>query len=192
MGYRSTNTIIVTSGPVEVGPQAAGGGVAGLGLAGRGSVTKKVAQTGSTGVGISGRNATTRVVSQSGRTSLGLVTEAELGAAEVSGSFTHQTLIRDYALATGEAPIGVVYFTPSEWMVNAGVTVPSVPVAAAVSSEGRIQLTLAANDDIGTAPADVSYEVREEIIGQPTRIYNVVVHYDADSPIDLATLPVVP
>lgn len=192
MGYRSTNTIIVTSAPVDVGPQAPGSGNAALALSARGTPTKIVAQGGRVGLGLSGHLATVRKSAQTGVAPLSLLGLATVVADEVSGAFTHVTLVRDYTLATGEAPVGIVYFTPSEWMVNNGVTVPAAPVASPLSSEGLIQLDLAANDDVGTTPTDSYYEVREEITGQPTRIYSVVIHYDVSSPTDLATLPVIP
>lgn len=103
--------------------------------------------------------------------------------------FTQVTVTRDYDLATGAAPSGVVYFTPSAWLVN-GVTVPPVAVAAALDTVGQITVDLFANTDPATAPAGSYYTVREVIVGQPTRTYRVVIPHNAGSTIDLSTLPV--
>jgi hypothetical protein len=104
-------------------------------------------------------------------------------------AFTQVTVTRDYDLATGEAPSGTVYFTPSTWLVN-GVTIPPVRVAAALDVAGQISVTLFANTDPATDPAGSYYTVLEVILGQPTRTYRVAVPHDAGSTIDLATLPV--
>ena len=103
--------------------------------------------------------------------------------------FTQVTVTRDYDLATGAAPSGTVYFTPSTWLVN-GVTVPPVAVAAVLDTVGQISVDLFANTDPATTPASSYYTVLEVIFGQPTRSYRVRVPHDAGSTIDLATLPV--
>lgn len=190
--WRGANTSLVLSAPVDGGAQAPGLGTAAAGFGARGTQKKIVAQTGRCSVLAQGRGGTVRAVAQTGRVGLGTALSVEQSGIISGGAFTQITITRDYTLATGEVPVGVVYFTPSEWMVNNGVTVPAAPVSAAVSSEGRIQLDLAANDDVGTTPTDTHYEVREQITGQATRIYKVAVPYDAGSPIDLSTLPVIP
>ena len=123
MGYRSTNTIIVTSAPAEVGLQAPGLGASTLGLTAQATPRKVVAQSGASGLGLSGHLSTVRKAPQTGVVSLGIHGVAILAADEVSGSFSHLTVVRDYTLADGDSPVGIVYFTPSEWMVNNGVTV---------------------------------------------------------------------
>lgn len=192
MGYRSTNTIIVTAGPVAVGPQAPENGVSAFGVALRGNAVKTVAQGGRTSVGLSGANAVTRRVAQTGTATLGLSGDSVQVISDLTGSFTHITLTRDYRLATGEAPTGLVYFTPSAWLVNNTVIVVPAAVPAALDSEGRIQIHLAANNDPGTVPVGSCYQVLEQIIGQPNRSYKVTVPYDDGLAIDLASLPVIP
>lgn len=103
--------------------------------------------------------------------------------------FTQVTVTRDYDLATGAAPTGTVYFTPSVWLVNT-VTVPAAEVAVALNVAGAISVDLFANTDPATAPAGSYYTVREVIVGQPQRSYRVRVPHDAGSTIDLSTLPV--
>jgi hypothetical protein len=104
-------------------------------------------------------------------------------------AFTQVTVTRDYDLATGDAPTGTVYFTPSDWLVNE-VTVAPVAVAAPLNVAGQITIDLFANSDPATVPADSNYLVREVIVGQPTRSYRVVIPHDAGSSLDLSTLSV--
>ena len=192
MGYRSTNQIFITSSPVEVGPQAAGRGAAPLGLSAAGVPKKIVAQRGTCALGLGGSNATVRRAPQSGTATLGLGALVQNDSLAFSGSFTHVTITRDYRLATNELPVGVVYFTPSAWLVNNRVTVAAAQVAAPVSGEGQITIDLAANTDPGTAPPDSYYLVTEQIVGQPQRRYKVAIPYDQGLSVDLSTLPVIP
>lgn len=103
-------------------------------------------------------------------------------------AFTHLTLTRDYDFADGNPPIGLVTFTPSAWLVNAGVVVPPTAVAAKLDVEGRVTVALVANTDPGTTPVGSYYTVREEIVGQPERSYRIIVSYDIPSPADLSYL----
>jgi hypothetical protein len=103
--------------------------------------------------------------------------------------FTQVTVTRDYDLATGAAPTGTVYFTPSAWLVN-GVTVPPVAVTAALDIDGVITVDLFANTDPATEPSGSYYTVREVIFGQPVRAYRVAIPHDAGPTVDLSTLPV--
>lgn len=105
--------------------------------------------------------------------------------------FTQVTVTRDYDLATGAAPTGTVSFTPSAWLVNTGVTVVAAPVVAALDVAGAITVDLAANTDPGTAPVDSYYTVQEDIVGQPRRVYQVIIPHDLGSPLDLAALAAV-
>jgi len=101
--------------------------------------------------------------------------------------FTQVTVTRDYDLATGAAPSGTVYFTPSAWLVN-GVTVPPAAVAAPLNVAGQITVDLFANTDPATAPAGSYYTVREDISGQPTRTYTVIIPHNIGSTVDLSGL----
>lgn len=103
-------------------------------------------------------------------------------------AFTHVILTRDYDLATGVAPTGVVSFTPSDWLLNSGVTVVGATVEAPLDIDGKITITVAANTDSGTTPLESSYTVQEDILGQPRRIYRVRV--PAGGSVDLSTLPI--
>lgn len=103
-------------------------------------------------------------------------------------AFTHVTITRDYDLATGAAPAGSVVFTPSAWLVNSGVTVPAAAVAARLDTTGQITVDLVANTDPATAPAGSYYTVRENIVGQPTRTYTVIIPHSAGSLVDLSGL----
>jgi len=102
--------------------------------------------------------------------------------------FTHVTVTRDYDLATGDAPTGVVYFTPSDWLVNSGVTVPAAQVAARLDAAGAITVDLIANTDLATTPTGSWYVVREEISGQPVRSYRMIVPHGMGSFLDLTAL----
>lgn len=190
--WRGANTSLVLNAPVDAGPQAPGLGVGAVGLGGRATQKKIVAQGGQCSVAAGGRIATVRKVAQGGRLTVANTLTVEHDSVSAGGSYTYVTITRDYTLATGEAPVGVVYFTPSTWMVNNAVTIPAAPVSAVLSSEGLIQLTLAANNDVGTTPIGSHYEVREQITGQLTRIYKVAVPYNAGVTVDLSTLPIIP
>lgn len=93
-------------------------------------------------------------------------------------AFTQVTVTRDYDLATGSAPTGTVSFTPSDWLVNSGVTVVAAAVVAHLDVDGQIAVALAANTDPDTTPADSYYLVQEDIIGQPRRIYQITIPSD--------------
>jgi hypothetical protein len=118
----------------------------------------------------------------------GRVTLAIAGVhnAAPAGPFTHVTVTRDYDLATSAPPRGTVYFTPSEWMVNTGVTIVPAARSAALDETGTIAISLVANTDPGTTPADSYYTVREEIDGQPTRTYTMVIPHNVGPVLDLS------
>lgn len=101
--------------------------------------------------------------------------------------FTQVTVTRDYDLATDAAPSGVVYFTPSAWLVN-GVTVPPAAVAVPLDVNGVITVDLFANTDPATEPTGSYYTVREVIVGQPVRTYTVTIRHDIGSSLDLSGL----
>ena len=191
--WRGANARLILAAPVEVGPQAAGLGTAAVGLLASGTAKKIVAVNGGVcSLGLGGQLNSVRKVAQIGRAGLGLVGRSTETGQTVPGSYTHITITRDYDLATGQAPTGIVYFTASMWLKNNGVTLVPAPVGAALNSLGQISIALAANTDPGTVPAGSWYVVREEIIGQPTRSYKVAIPYNAGPTIDLATLPVIP
>lgn len=106
--------------------------------------------------------------------------------ATVPAAFTRIAVTRDYDLATGSAPAGTVSFTPSDWLVNGGVTVPAAPVIAALDADGKIAVTLVANTDPDTVPADSYYTVQEDIAGQPRRQYRLRIPHTLGSSVDLA------
>lgn len=192
MGYawRGSNTQLVISAPIAVGPQAPGLGTAAAGFSTRGTAKKIVAVTGRCSLPLRSETVSSRRVAQIGRVAAGLAGTSVSAAVLSTGAFSHVVITRDYDLADGDAPTGVVYFTPSAWLVNNGVTVPAAAVPAALDAVGRIAIDLVANTDPGTTPAGSHYTVREAIIGQSERSYRVVIPYNAGSTIDLSTLPV--
>lgn len=190
--YQAASAQLVITAPVvvTVGDQLFGTGTVGLSA---GGTAKKVAVVGGTAaLGLGSRVGSGRQAGQAGRVSVGLAGRTTQVATSVSGSFTHVTITRDYDLATGEAPIGVVYFTPSAWLKNNGVTLVAAPVGAALNSLGQISISLAANTDPATTPPNSYYVVREAIVGQLDRSYKVAIPYNAGLTIDLATLTVIP
>lgn len=190
--FRGANTQLIIFAPADAGAQAPEQGTATVGLGSRGTGNKVVAVTGRCSAGLYGRTAAVRKVAQTGRASVGVFPDVAANFHVTAGSFTHVTITRDYDLATGEAPTGKVWFTPSGWLLNNKVTVVAAAVPAVLDVDGRISLGLAANTDPDTVPVDSYYTVREEIIGQPTRSYKVSVPYDEGLTVDLATLPVIP
>lgn len=151
-------------------------------------VTPPILQTGSaaTATGLSG--SAKKIVAVGGRLCVGLRTARY--DQSIAVGFTHVTVTRDYDLATGDAPTGAVYFTPSAWLVNNGVTVAAAQVAARLDAQGVLTIDLVANTDLSTTPPSSWYVVREEIIGQPVRSYRVRIPHDQGSSVDLSTLPV--
>lgn len=105
-------------------------------------------------------------------------------------AFTFVTVTRDYDLATSEAPTGGLYFTPSDWMVNGGVTIAPAARYGRLDAAGIASITLAANTDPGTTPTGTHYLVEEAIQGQPIRRYAVVIPHNAGPTVNLSTLPV--
>lgn len=169
MGYRSTNTIFITAAPLETGPQAPEDGAAAVGFASRATPKKVKALT--------------------GRCIVGFGMRSGVDAAAVGLGFTHVTVTRDYDLADGTAPAGVVYFTPSDWLVNNRVTIAPAPVAAELDVDGRVTISLVTNTASGTTPTGSYYAVREVIVGQPQRSYRITIPSDvAGFTVDLGYL----
>jgi hypothetical protein len=106
-------------------------------------------------------------------------------------AFTYVTVTRDYDLADGEEPIGTVAFTPTETMVNSGVTIVAAPVRAVLDTAGVLTISLAANTDPATTPVGSHYLVLEQIAGQRDRAYPVIVPHSAGPSLDLAALAAV-
>lgn len=181
-------TTITTSG----GTNAAAGNASATGVANPATVVAPNATAGrATGTGAAYQPVVTTPSSANATAGRATGVGAALGPSGSSaGVFTHVTVTRDYDLGDGSAPTGTVYFTPSDWLVNNGVTVPAAPVAAPLNVAGAISIDLVANTDSATAPAGSYYTVREEIFGQPSRSYRVRVPHDQGSAIDLSTLPV--
>jgi hypothetical protein len=95
---------------------------------------------------------------------------------------------RTYKTPAGYAAQGVVRFTPSSPMVN-GTTTIAAPEWASLNKNGVLSIVLAANNDPGTTPVGTTYRVQETLTGQDTRLYDVVIPYNAPSAtVDLATL----
>jgi hypothetical protein len=107
-------------------------------------------------------------------------------------AFTTITVTRTYKTPAGYPAQGVVRFTPSSPMVN-GTTTIAAPEWAALNKNGALSIVLAANNDPSTTPAGTTYRVQETLTGQDTRIYDVVIPYNAVAgTVDLSTLaPVV-
>lgn len=104
-------------------------------------------------------------------------------------AFTPITVTRRYLTAELAIPAaGTVRLTPTAPMVNVDTVVAAGRVGS-LDAEGDLTLVVAANNDPGTTPVGVSYEVREDITGQPIRTYYVTVPYDAaGGAVDLSTL----
>ncbi len=190
--WRGANTRLVLRAPVASGPQqAAQTGTAAVGLGGQGTGKKVAAVNGRCALGLGGAAGSARQAAQTGRGVLGMAGWSTPDAPAPAGTFTHITVTRDYDLATGAAPTGTVYFTPSGWLRNNTVTLVAAPVGAPLDSIGRVSLSLAANTDPATVPPGSYYTVREEIVGQPDRTYKVAIPHNAGPTVDLSTLPVI-
>lgn len=192
---RAVNTPTIASGVLVSGNQAPGLGTAAVGLTSRGAAKKVLALGGRCTMGAFGGRSQlttttpTKVAPIAGRVTLGLGGGGTVTAIVASGAYTHVVVTRDYDLATGEAPSGVVYFTPSTWLLNSGVTLVPAPVPATLNDLGQISISLAANNDPDTTPAGSHYQVREVIAGQPERTYKVVIPCDIGPTVDLSILP---
>lgn len=103
-------------------------------------------------------------------------------------AFTMITVTRTYKSPAGYAAQGVVKFTPSSPMVN-GVTTISSPERVELDKDGAISIVLAANNDPATTPSGMTYRVVEDLTGQSTVAYDVIVPYNAaGGTVNLATL----
>lgn len=187
--WRAQNTALILAGAVEVGLQTPGLGTGAVGLATTSTVKKVAPAGGRTSLGATAWVSSARRVAQAGRATIGLSAVSAPSFTVSTGTFTHVTVTRDYDLADGSAPTGIVYFTPTEWLLNNGVTLVAAPVGAALDVNGRISISLAANTDPQTTPANSKYVVLEVITGQPERAYTVQVPHNAGPTVDLATLP---
>lgn len=92
-------------------------------------------------------------------------------------AFTRITISQDFTLADGFEPTGTVTFTPTAPMINGSVAVPAAPVVAKLNNLGTIGITLDANTDPGTTPANTSYRVDEEI-NKIRRSYVIQIPYN--------------
>jgi hypothetical protein len=196
--WRPAPGAFISSAPVDTAAMSVGVGT-GAGTALQPTINIGAAAARSTGTGAanqpSGRAATaagratgTGTAPQAGVNTPGH-TSAVAGVATGAGTaddaaatslagFTRVTVTRDYSLADGAPPTGTVYFTPSDWLLNNGVTIPAAPVAAPLDAAGRISVDLATNTDSDTTPAGSYYTVREEITGQPVRSYQITIPSD--------------
>ena len=103
-------------------------------------------------------------------------------------AFTMITVTRTYKSPAGYAAQGIVKFTPSAPMVN-GVTTISSPERVELDKNGAISIVLAANNDPGTTPSGTTYRVVEDLTGQSTVAYDVIIPYNAaGGTVNLATL----
>ena len=70
-----------------------------------------------------------------------------------------------------------------------GVTTISSPERVELDKNGAISIVLAANNDPSTTPSGTTYRVQEDLTGQTTIAYNVIVPYNAaGGTVNLATL----
>lgn len=206
--WRTATGALITTAPLAVAAMSVGIAT-GAGAASQPAVRTGAAAGAASGAGaanqpttkispVAGRATGAGAAHQAGATTPGHVSVAAGNAAGIGtayaatgvlllSGFTHVTVIRDYDLADGAAPTGTVYFTPSTWLFNNGVTVPPAEVAAPLDVDGKISVALAANDDPGTVPGDSHYVVREEIVGQPVRSYEVTILHTATGDNDLGS-----
>jgi hypothetical protein len=103
-------------------------------------------------------------------------------------AFTFITVTRTYKPPAGHAAQGYVRFIPSSPMIN-GTTTISAPEQATLSKTGAISISLAANNDPSTTPTGTTYRVTENLSGQASRSYDVIIPYNAaGGTVDLSTL----
>jgi hypothetical protein len=103
-------------------------------------------------------------------------------------AFTQVTVTGSWTFPGRAIPItGTVTFTPTEPMANTG-TVVSAPTVATLNGN-TISVSLAATDDVDTAPATVLYQVVEQIPAQGYRNPYFIAVPRGGGSIDLATVP---
>lgn len=91
---------------------------------------------------------------------------------------TNVVVRAQFLTASGAAARGVVIFTPRPVAVldaAAEEIIATGSVAATLDVTGSIAVTLRATDDAALAPNGWTYQVREEIIGAPHRVYDISV-----------------
>lgn len=106
-------------------------------------------------------------------------------------SFTPILVTRQYTPQGSATPAaGTVRFTLSTTLDNNGTPIYPQPLIANLDNTGAIEITLYANNDIGTLPANSYYNVTENINGQKSRNYQVVIPYTATGgTVQLNSLP---
>lgn len=102
-------------------------------------------------------------------------------------SFTSIELVGTFNTQTGEPAAGTITFTLTQPMTNGDVVIPAEPVTVTLDEHGHFSITLLANDDTGTIPANVQYGVTEQIAGAQPRDYFINVSHTT-SPVDISTL----
>lgn len=87
-------------------------------------------------------------------------------------AFTQVTVTGAFESADGDPARGRIRFTPEGAMTNDGVTVVAAPVTATLDG-GQLTVSLAANTDPDTTPADTTYLVEELLAGQRSCAYRI-------------------
>lgn len=104
-------------------------------------------------------------------------------------SFTSVELTGQFQTAQQEPATGELTFTLTQAMGNSDIVIAPAPLTVALNTEGKITVTLPANDDTGTSPQGVRYGVTEKIVGAQPRDYFILIsHTAASGQVDLSTL----
>lgn len=173
-----------------LGVAQSGNGALGFSTHGAAAFIKRISASGSCSMGMSGHVTNKKVAVEMAQVLIGQA--GTRTTPPPPPPFTHVLLTRGYDMADGDAAAGTLYFTPSAWRRNQGITVVGATVSAVLDGEGLLSISLAANNDPATFPPATYYTVREEILGQPSRSYKVVVPFNAGPALDLSTLPTLP
>lgn len=93
-----------------------------------------------------------------------------------------------YKNSDGSPAAGVVTFTPSASLIQAGVGIVTVAPKSVFILFGSMSVTLYADDDTGTTPTDQGYTVVENFGPEPVEYSIVIPHTAPGGTIDLSTL----
>lgn len=102
--------------------------------------------------------------------------------------FTTQTITHTFTNCDGTPASGSVTFRLTKRMTNSGSTIGPGTVTGTLNGTGQLSVSLFANDDTATFPADAQWMVNIRILGWDAEQYAVTVPHSASSPIDLGTL----
>jgi hypothetical protein len=103
-------------------------------------------------------------------------------------SFTTRTVTHGFENADGTPASGTIEFALTKRMTNGSTTLVPATVNGPLSSTGALSVSLAANDDAGTAPAGAQWRVTFRVLGSDIEQFYITVPSAGSGNVDLGSL----